>query len=64
MSKRDAWLSRHREMSRWALGVVATLALIIGVSFLRAFPSAADQDKDQDTSKQETPKKVSKEEKR
>jgi len=64
VSKRDAWLSRHREMSRWALGVVATLALIIGVSFLRAFPSAADQDKDQDTSKQETPKKVSKEEKR
>jgi len=53
-------------MSRWALGVLATLTLIIGVSFSRAFPSADDQDKDKDqeTPKQEAPKKVSKEEKR
>jgi len=53
-------------MSGWSLGILATLTLIIGVSFLRAFPLADDQEKekDQEAPKQETQKKVSKEEKR
>ena len=46
-------------MSRWVLGVVSALTLIIGVSILCASPKG-DQDKDQDNPKP----KVSKEEKR
>ena len=60
VSKRDAFFTRHRVMSRWALGVLAALTLIIGVSILRASPSNDDQDKNQDNPKP----KVSKEEKR
>ena len=51
-------------MSRWALGVLATLTLIIGVSILRAFPSADDQDKETRIHPSRKPQKVSKEEKR
>jgi GWxTD domain-containing protein len=47
-------------MSRWALGMVAALSLIIGVLSLHASPPKGDQDKDQDEQKP----KVSKEEKR
>ena len=47
VSKRDAFFSRHRMMSRWALGVLAALTLIIGISILRASPPD-DQDKNQD----------------
>jgi GWxTD domain-containing protein len=46
-------------MSRWVLGIVSALTLIIGVSILCASPKG-DQDKDQDNPKP----KVSKEEKR
>jgi GWxTD domain-containing protein len=47
-------------MSRWALGVLAALTLIVGLSILRASPSNDDQDKNQDNPKP----KVGKEEKR
>lgn len=57
---KDALLSRRRRMSRWTLGGLAALTLIIGISILHAFPGADDQNKDQDTPKP----KVSKEEKR
>jgi len=66
VSKRDAFSTRHRVVSRWALGVLVALTLIVGVSILHAFPSD-DQDKNQDSPKpsQDNPKpKVSKEEKR
>jgi len=58
--KRDAFFRRHGLISRWALGVLAALILIIGQSFLSASPSNDDQDKNQDNPKP----KVSKEEKR
>jgi GWxTD domain-containing protein len=48
-------------MGRWALGLVATLALIISFSILHAFPPKGDQDQNQTT---DNPKKASKEEKR
>jgi GWxTD domain-containing protein len=60
LSKRDAFFTRQRLMSRWALGVVATLILIMGQSILPASPSNDGQDKNQDNPKP----KVSKEEKR
>jgi len=60
VSKRDAFFTRHRLMSRWALGVLAALTLIVGLSILRASPSNDDQDKNQDNPKP----KVGKEEKR
>lgn len=64
MSKRDADITRHRQVSRWALGVVAALTLIFGISILGAFPSD-DQDKTQENPKTENSKpKMSKEEKR
>ena len=48
-------------MSHWTFGVLATLALIVGLSILHAFPAPSDQNKDdQDNAKP----KVSKEEKR
>jgi GWxTD domain-containing protein len=47
-------------MSRWALGVVATLGLILGVLSLHASPPKDGQDKDQEEQKP----KASKEEKR
>jgi len=59
--KRDALLVRHGRMGRWALGLVATLALIISFSILHAFPPKGDQDQNQTT---DNPKKASKEEKR
>jgi len=54
--KGDAFFTRHGLMSRWALGVLAALTLIIGQSTSRASP----QDKDHDNPKP----KVSREEKR
>jgi len=60
VSKRGVFFTRHRLMSRWALGMVAALSLIIGVLSLHASPPKGDQDKDQDEQKP----KVSKEEKR
>ncbi|MGA2986564.1 MAG: GWxTD domain-containing protein [Terriglobia bacterium] len=66
VSNRDAFITRHRVVSRWALGALAALTLIIGISILHAFPSD-DQDKTQDNPKPnpDNPKpKVSKEEKR
>ncbi|MGD1101493.1 MAG: GWxTD domain-containing protein [Terriglobia bacterium] len=60
VSKGDAFFTWHRVMSRWALGVLAALTLIIGVTILHASPSQGDQDKNQDNEKP----KVSKEEKR
>ena len=59
--KRDVFLSRHKRMSRWALGLFAALTLVIGMSILYASPRGDDQDQDQD---QQAPKKASKEEKR
>jgi len=55
VSKRDVFFTRHKLMSRWALGVVATLGLIMGVLSLHASPP-----QDQDEQKP----KASKEEKR
>ena len=60
VSKQHAFFTRHRLVSRWALGVLAALTLIIGVTILPASPPTGDQDKDQDNPKP----KVSKEEKR
>jgi len=57
VSKREALVTRHGLMSRWALGVLCALTLIIGISILHAFPAKDDQNQD-------TPKKVTKEEKR
>jgi GWxTD domain-containing protein len=57
--KGDAFMTRHRLMSRWALAALGALILTIGLSILRASPSD-DQDKPQENSKP----KVSKEEKR
>ncbi len=63
--KRSVFYSRHKRMSRWTVGVLAalTLIIIIGVSILCASPKGDDQDKDKDQN-QEAPKKMSKEEKR
>jgi hypothetical protein len=47
-------------MTRWVMGVLAALTLVIGISILHAFPPNDDQDKND----QDTPKKVGKEEKR
>jgi GWxTD domain-containing protein len=58
--KQDAFFSRHRLVSRWALGVISAFTLIIGVSILCASPQSGDQQKGQDKPKP----KVSKEEKR
>ena len=61
VANRDAFFTRHsRMMGRWALGMLAALTLVIGLSILCAFPSNDEQDKDQDNPKP----KVSKEEKR
>ena len=35
VSKANAFLTRHRLMDRWALGVMSALILIIGVTILR-----------------------------
>jgi len=61
VSEQDAFIMRHKKaMGSWALAVLATLTLIIGVTILYASPSNSDQDKNQDSEKP----KVSKEEKR
>ena len=57
--KRDALPLRHGRMGRWALGLIAALTLIIGISILHAFPPKGGQDQ-----KQDTPEKPSKAEKR
>ncbi len=59
--KRDVFLSRHKRMGRWALGLFAALTLVIGMSILYASPRGDNQDQDQD---QQAPKKASKEERR
>ncbi len=61
MSKSRNFFIRRRLMSRWTLGGIAVLALIIGVTTLPASPPQGDQDKDQQGN---TKPKVSKEEKR
>jgi GWxTD domain-containing protein len=60
VSNRDVRFLRHRAMTRWVMGVLAALTLVIGISILHAFPPNDDQDKND----QDTPKKVGKEEKR
>ena len=60
VSKANAFLTRHRMMSQWALGAMSALILIIGVTILRAYPPKDDQSNSQDDQKP----KVSKEEKR
>jgi GWxTD domain-containing protein len=54
----DAFFSRHKEMRRWAVGVLAIFALIIGISIMHAFPA-----QDKNNQDNETPK-ASKDEKR
>ena len=60
MSKRGNFLKRHRLVSRWALGVLSALTLIIGVSIMRASPAKGDDSKDQENHKP----KMSREERR
>ncbi len=60
VSKADASNTRQRLVSRWALGMIAALALIFGHSIIQASGPSDDQDKTQETAKP----KASKEEKR
>src|SRR5208283_2013427 len=64
--KRDAFFLRHRGMSHWALGVLATLTLtlIIGATVLRVLAAQDDQDKGDQSNQTNSKPKVSKEERR